>query len=272
MKLRAKRIFFIVAMCVGVLCTGLLRWPPKVQTDLASLINLGDDSDWPIQTITDKFSSVINIVVQSSDRLSGEITMHKISETIQSDEFSQLNIVVNGLSPRELVGTVGRYHNAMIGAGDRKLLLENKFSDVTSNTARHVESSMMPNLLSLSEDPFLLFTNYVSAMGNNGTNWMVQNGALWQYKAPYNFYMLPVEVATKDNTELVDTVARLKSKIAKLHSKNVNVYIAGAPVHTAEMYSHSKIEMGVISLLVILAVVVLNYLLFRRVKTIIPIG
>ena len=64
----------------------------------------------------------------------------------------------------------------------------------------------------------------------------------------------------------------MKLAIANIESDGVHVYMGGAPIHTAEMYNSSKIELGVISVLALIAAVLLNYMLFRRIWTIIPIG
>lgn len=272
MKLRVKRIIFVAIILIGVVVTGFARWPIRFQTDLTSLLNLGTDENWPVQDITNRFSGVINLVVQSENRADGEIAAYKIRDIATSDAFPKLDVWVNDLSPRLAVATIGKYHNGMLGARDRALLSEQKYGDINANARTRVETSMMPNLLPLSEDPFLLFTNYVSEMGNSGTNWIAQNGVLWQYRAPYNFYMLPIGVNITDNAELVDYVKRLKLAIANIESDSVHVYMGGAPIHTAEMYNSSKIELGVISILALIAAVLLNYMLFRRIWTIIPIG
>ncbi len=271
MKLRVKRIIFVAVMCVGALCAGLLRWPIHFQTDLTSLLNIENDAGWPIQSITDTFSSVVNVVVQASDRMDGEIAAHKIRDAVTAD-FPDASILVNNFSPRDFISTIGKYHNAMIGATDRKLLQEHRFADITNNARVHVETSVSPNMLPLSQDPFLLFTTYVSEIGNAGTNWIAQNGVLWQYKAPYNFYMLPIRLHVSDNAKLVDITEQLKSVIADNKSENVEIYMGGAPLHSAEMYQHTKAELGIISVLALIAVILLNYMLFRSMATIIPIG
>ncbi len=272
MKLRVKRAIFVGVICVAAMICAMVRWPMHFQTDLTSLLNIGADENWPIQNITDKFSSVVNIVVKSANRMDGEIVAQKIHDAIVSEDFPELNLWVNDLSPRAVVSVVGKYHNGMIGVNDRKLLQSGQFADLTQNALQKIETSMMPNLLPLSQDPFLLFTNYMSEMGGGGTNWIPQGSFLWQYRAPYNFYMIPVSVNVSGNAELVNSVAHLRSVIADVKTDNVQVYMGGAPLHTAEMYQHSKIELGVISVLALIAVVIINYLLFRRMKTIIPIG
>ena len=272
MKSRVKRIIFIATICFVTIFACVLQWPLRFQTDLTSLLKLETDTGWPVQNITERFSSVINIVVQSDNQMDGEITAHKIRTVVESDDFPELTMWVNDLSPHAFATTIGKYHNVMIGTNNRNLLQEKKYADITQKAKTRVETSMMPTFLPLSADPFLLFTDYVSEIGNGGTNWIMQNGTLWQYRDGNNFYMLPISVNTQNNAKLVEIVQKLRTAIMTPAPTNVHVYMGGAPIHTAEMYNRSKIELGVISVLALIAVFVLNYMLFRRMATIIPIG
>ena len=271
MKLRVKRIIFMALICLGVLGVALFRWPMRFQTDLNSLINLDSKTGWPIQDITNKFSSVINIVVQSEDKFPGEKVAHKIRNIVNSDEFPEMEIMTQNFSAHSIISTLGKYRNVMLCAADRRLLQEHKFDTIVNNARTRVESAMMSNILPLSQDPFLLFTNYVSEIGKNNNNWMPKDGILWQYKAPYNFYMLPITIEKMDGAKLAESVEQFKTKVKNLENDSVKIYMGGAPAHTAEMYNHSKIELGIISILALAAVIVLNYLLFRHIKTIFPV-
>ena len=271
MKLRVKRIIFMALICLGVLGVALFRWPMRFQTDLNSLINLDSKTGWPIQDITNKFSSVINIVVQSEDKFSGEKVAHKIRNIVNSDEFPEMEIMTQNLSVHSIISTLGKYRNVMLCAADRRLLQEHKFDTITNNARTRVESAMMSNILPLSQDPFLLFTNYVSEIGKNNNNWMPKDGILWQYKAPYNFYMLPITIEKMDGAKLAESVEQFKTKVKNLENDSVKIYMGGAPAHTAEMYNHTKIELGIISILALVAVIVLNYFLFRHIRTIFPV-
>ncbi len=84
MKLRVKRAIFVGVICVAAMICAMVRWPMHFQTDLTSLLNIGADENWPIQNITDKFSSVVNIVVKSANRMDGEIVAQKIHDAIVS--------------------------------------------------------------------------------------------------------------------------------------------------------------------------------------------
>lgn len=271
MKLYVKRIIFIAILCLGALVVTLFRWPLHFQTDLNSLVNLGTDAEWPVKEITNKFSSVINIVVQSNDKFSGELVTYKIRDIINSDKFNRLEIMSTDLSMHSVISELGKYRNGLLSINDRQLLQRQDFDKIIDNAVSRVENSMMPNMLPLSQDPFLLFTDYILEIGDKRTGWMPKNGLLWQYRSPYNFYMLPIYVNGLNSAELAECVKQIKRETRNMESENVKIYMGGAPVHTADMYNRSKIEISIISFLALIAVVVLNYLLFRRMKTIIPV-
>ena len=272
MKLHVKRIIFTALVCLGMFIAIFMRWPIHFQTDLNSLMDIGGSDKWPIQRIVDKYSSVINIVVQSPDRFKAEQVAYEMRDMVNSNDFPEIQTMVNNVSPRVMISTLGKYHNVMLGTEYRKLLAEKKFADITNKARLRIESSVAPNMLPLSQDPFLLFTDYLSEIGNMGTSWIVQNGVLWQYSAPDNFYMVPVVVDALDNESLGHIVKKLDSRIRELETDEVQVYMGGAPVHTAQMYHNSKVELGIISFLALFAVIILNYLLCRRIRTIIPVA
>ena len=107
-------------------------------------------------------------------------------------------------------------------------------------------------MLPLYVDPFMLITDYVSGMSNGNTNWMPQNGVLWQYRAPNNFYMLPISVSILDNEKSANKIEILKKRINDLQTdEDIKIYVGGSPVHTAQMYNHTKLEISILSIIAI---------------------
>ena len=272
MKLYVKRIIFIVFMCLGILSVGLFRTPLHFQTDLTSFVNTQNEKDWPIAEITNTLSSVINVVIESSDQISGEIAAQQIRDIVNSKDFDNLNIITNGISPREFINIMGPYKNVILGNKYREILKNGNYQEITKIAENRVGTSVMPNMLPLSIDPFMLMSDYMSGINSENTNWILQDGVLWQYRAPNNYYMLPIRVNVTDNALLADTVIDFQKRINNLQNTDVKIYVGGAPVHTAQMYNHSKIEIGALSLIAIIMVFVLNYMLFKKTKTMIPIG
>ena len=58
---------------------------------------------------------------------------------------------------------------------------------------------MMPPLISLREDPFLLLSDYLMNLNTSNKSWTLHNNLLWQYKNFKHYFMIPVDVDTKDS-------------------------------------------------------------------------
>ena len=188
MKLYVKRIIFIALLFLGALCVGIFKTPLHFQTDLTSFINTQNKDGWPITEITNKFSLVINVVVKTSDQLSGEIVSQQIQDIVNSDDFKGLDIMTNNVSPHDFITMVKQHNNRILSDKYRQILIDGNYQEITNIAKNRVETSIAPSMLPLSVDPFMLITDYVSGMNNGNTNWVPQNGVLWQYRAPDNFY------------------------------------------------------------------------------------
>lgn len=257
-------------MLIGALAVFARPGNLHFQTDLTSLVAQNNGDDWPIMDITNKFSNVINVVVGARDQMDGIITTAKIRDVV--GEFDGLEIMTASVAPREFVNELGQYKNFFVGTQYRELMKQHNFAEITKLAGTRVETSVAPNLLPLRDDPFLLVSNYIAELNNGGNGWIPQDNALWQYRDGQHFYMLPINVDVADNAELAQTVAIFYTHVAAMQTPDTQIFIGGAPVHTAQMYNASKVEIGVLSAIALIMIIVLNYILFRKAKTIIPIG
>ena len=86
MKSFVKKILFCFVIIAGIIATAVFKTPIHIQTDLMSLVNTNENSQqWPTDKISDKFSSVINIVIESRDE--------KIALKNANQIINQLNII-----------------------------------------------------------------------------------------------------------------------------------------------------------------------------------
>ncbi len=270
MKLIVKKIIFIGLILVGAIITLMRPGGIHFQTDLTSLIKMDSNDDWPIADITNQFSNVMNVVIQTTERINGEIIATHVRDIV--DEFDSMEIMTASVAPREFVSSLGQYKNFFISTQYRELMKQNDFASITKLAVNRVESSVAPNMLSLQDDPFLLVSNYITELNSGGNGWIPQDGILWQYRSPNNFYMIPIKINIDDNDMLADTVIKFQSRVYNLQNDKTQIYIGGTPVHTAQMYNASKTEIGILSAIALIMIIVLNYILFRKIRTIIPIG
>mgnify|MGYP006323307107 CR=1 FL=1 len=88
MKLLVKRFLFCFVILTALFATLIFRTPLHTQTNLMSLINNNTTQEkWPINKISDKFSSIINIVIESNDEKSAIKTANNIIKSFK--EFAE---------------------------------------------------------------------------------------------------------------------------------------------------------------------------------------
>ena len=81
MKLNVKKFIFVCVYLIAALVLCLWRAPLSVHTNLNSLTEI-NNSDWPINELTNKFSNVVNIVVKSENFDMAKITYYKMKKFI----------------------------------------------------------------------------------------------------------------------------------------------------------------------------------------------
>ena len=115
----------------------------------------------------------------------------------------------------------------------------------------------------------MLTTNYLKELKSTNTNWETRDGFLWQYRAPHHYILISANVDAPDT--LVDDIQSLSKTLRKHNDENTSVFMSGVPVHTASMTQTSKLQLSIFSFIALVAAVLLNLLLFRRVATLLPV-
>ena len=158
MKLNVKKFIF------GIVCLGALlilcvwRTPLSLQTNLNSLIET-TDTDWPVAELTNKFSDVVNIVIQSENFNIAKRTANEIKDILTTDEFKNISVITTDLSISDTINQLNIHRNSFLSSKYREILQHGEFAKITDNAISIVSVSMMPNVLNLKDDPFLLATN-----------------------------------------------------------------------------------------------------------------
>ncbi len=269
MKSFVKKCLFCSVVIIGVIATLFFRTPLKTQTDLMSLIETTDTQEqWPTDKISNKFSSVINIVTESEDEKKALYGANKIIKLLDSADFDTLNIQSSKFSLKDITKDLTPYKNGLLSAKHRAFLQENKSRQIADDAIKQISESIMPPLVPIREDPFLLLSDYLLNMNSTGTTWTLHNNLLWQYKDDKHYFMIPVDVDTKDMNLATKQINLLYQKLSNQNHKDFNVYLSGIPLHTAVMVQKSQIQIGVLSLLACIMAVLFSYLLFRKIFTI----
>jgi len=270
MKLNVKKFIFICVYLVAALVLCLWRAPLSMQTSLNSLTEI-NNPDWPINELTNKFSNVTNIVIQSEDLNSVKQTATAITDTLSTDDFRDLSIINTNVSVTDTINKLSEHQNSFLSAEYRKILQKGDFQTITDRAVATVSGSMAPTILPLTQDPFLLTTNYLQELKSSNTKWEMRDGALWQYVAPNHYILISVDMNIPDTENLVKNINTLSGAIDKYNTPDTHVFLSGIPVHTANMTQTSKLQLSVFSIIALIAAVLLNLLLFRKYTTLVPV-
>lgn len=270
MKLNVKKIVFACIYLFAILALCLWRMPLSMQTNLNSLAEI-QNTDWPINELTTKFSNVVNIAVKSENFGTAKHVAGEITDVLSTDEFKDFSIINTNVSISDTINKLKEHRNSFLSAEYRNILQKGEFPTITNKAIATVSSSLAPSVLPLKEDPFLLATNYLKELKSINTNWESRDGFLWQYKAPNHYILISANVDVQNTTNLVKNIHSLSKNLHKYDDKGTNVFVSGIPVHTANMTQTSKLQLSVFSLVAIIAAIMLNLLLFRKITTLFPV-
>ena len=270
MKLNVKKFIFGIVCVCAFLAVCIWRTPLSIQTNLNSLIEI-NHAGWPVAELTNKFSDVVNIVIESENLHTAKQTANEITRILDTDEFNNLSVITTDFSVSDAIAQLRVHKNSFLSSNYRELLKNGEFGKVTDNAVGIVSGSMVPSVLSLTDDPFLLATNYVNELKSANGKWTARDGFLWQYVAPNHYILISMDVNARDANDLVETVNSLTNAVKKFNSDDTRVFLSGIPIHTANMTQLSKLQLSVFSFIALAMAVLLNWLLFRRIATLLPV-
>ena len=270
MKLNVKKVIFGIICLCAFLALCLWRMPLSVQTNLNSLLEI-NNTDWPVNELTNKFSDVVNIIIKSENLDTAKQTANAITNVLNTDKFDDLSVITTDLSISDTINQLNIHKNSFLSSKHREMLKQGEFTKITDNAVLTISSSMVPSVLSIKDDPFLLATNYINDIKSVNGKWNTRDGFLWQYVAPNHYILISVNVANHDTNKLVNTVNSLESLAHKYNNKNTHVFLSGIPMHTASMTQTSKIQLSIFSLIALTMAILLNWLLFRKTATLVPV-
>lgn len=272
MKLRVKQIIFCTIIAIGVIAATVFKTPFHVQSDLMSLMNTNEPaSQWPINKVSNKFSSVLNIIVESKDETDGINISNKIINDINNNEFDTLHVQSSNFALKSFIKDLIPFKNGLISPQTKALLQTGDTRQIANNQIKNISESMIPSLIPLRDDAFGLLSDYIMNIPDTNTAWTINNELLWQNIDGSHFFMIPTDTDNSNATLCAHQINLLQDKIKEYQTDDIKVHISGVPLHTATMVRKSQIEMGIISFLALFAAISLSYLLFRKMFTLIPV-
>jgi len=272
MKLIVKKFLFCLTIVVGIIVAICFRTPLHTQTDLMSLVDTNNiEQQWPINKISDKFSSVINIVTESGDEHIALNGANDIVKLLNGEQFNALTVQSNNFSLKSVTRDLIPYKNGLLSVHHREMLQQNQSKQIANDAIKQFSQSMMPPLVPMRDDPFLLLSDYLLNINNTNSGWMLHNGLLWQYKNSKHYFMIPVDVDTTNMDVAKKQINTLYKQLSIQQSENIHIYVSGIPLHTAIMVQKSQIQLGILSTLAAIMAILFSYLLFKKIFTVLTV-
>lgn len=251
-----SRILFLAAI---ILLVVFFR-PVKTETNLLKAV-FGQEENVLVD-LSNKFSSRINVLVESDDAELAEKT---------ADEFikSVKNFKVISTNPAQILKKYDKYQNNLLSSNTYNLLKQKEYSKVAGNSLQMLYNPVMTPLASLENDPFLLLTDYIMSLSNGGQ----VNGSVFYNGKFYNIVMLEVDTDLALSPNLLnDEVKKLIDLQEEFSNSDVKVYMTGTPVHSYYASSRAMAEINIMCIISTLFVIVLIYFYFKSLKPVIPVA
>lgn len=252
-------IFRIIFLAAIILLVVFFR-PVKTETNLLKAV-FGQEENVLVD-LSNKFSSRINVLVESDDAELAEKT---------ADEFikSVKNFKVISTNPAQILKKYDKYQNNLLSSNTYNLLKQKEYSKVAGNSLQMLYNPVMTPLASLENDPFLLLTDYIMSLSNGGQ----VNGSVFYNGKFYNIVMLEVDTDLALSPNLLnDEVKKLIDLQEEFSNSDVKIYMTGTPIHSYYASSRAMVEINIMCIISALFVIGLIYFYFKSLKPVIPVA
>ena len=252
-------IFRIIFLAAIILLVVFFR-PVKTETNLLKAV-FGQEENVLVD-LSNKFSSRINVLVESDDAELAEKT---------ADEFikSVKNFKVISTNPAQILKKYDKYQNNLLSSNTYNLLKQKEYSKVAGNSLQMLYNPVMTPLASLENDPFLLLTDYIMSLSNGGQ----VNGSVFYNGKFYNIVMLEVDTDFALSPNLLnDEVKKLIDLQEEFSNSDVKIYMTGTPIHSYYASSRAMVEINIMCIISALFVIGLIYFYFKSLKPVIPVA
>ena len=257
-----SRILFItVLLALGLL---VLFRPAGAETNILKAL-FGGNNDVLVDLST-RFSARINVIVESDSPETSE----EVSKTFYS-KVDREKMHISNADIQAIISDYEKYHNNLLSAKTYGLLKAKQYETVEENSLEALYNPIMQPIGSIDEDPFLLLTDFVVNLSENGGT---SDFTPFEHNGKYySLVMLTVDNdLALSPTILNDEIKTLVEVQEELSKDGVKIYLTGAPVHSYYASSRSMFEINLICILSTLFVIGLVFWYFKSLKPVIPIA
>ena len=250
----AVRVAIASAVCFAAGLVVGLRAPRGVSTDLYSI--LAPERGDALRAIADNISGEMRVLAVAPDFDSAK------------DALSALGLLPPPFSAAEVAAAIAGHGAGLLSPATRKRLISGQYAAVSADSAARLFGPAPP-LFSVKRDPFLLLSDWLESVQNaTSPGWTLREG-LPVCEKDGKFHVL----STMDRSVAPDPLVAMDAvkKFNEAHAPSVSVFCSGAPFHVALAEARSKREIGILSMLSCGVVLLLGWLLLRRVSFAIPL-
>lgn len=254
------RILYILLFVIAGIWVFL--HPVKTETNLLRAVYSNSYSDEIVVTLSGRYSSKINVLIESSSVQSASQAADKFLNSIDKKSF-----MIKDFDFSKILSTLQIYNQNLLSASTAKELENKQYDVVTVQAYNRLLDPFGIMLLPLNEDPFVLFGDYLKSLGNDNSDTLEYNGKYYKFLSleVNNNIALSPDIVNKKIKELT----RLQSEMS---NSDVKIYLTGTPIHSYYASSKSMIEINIICALSSLFILAICYFYFRNLKLLIPIA
>ncbi len=254
-------LFILILIFLGL---SVIFRPAGTETNI--LKALFSQSENILVDLSTRFSARINVIVESDNPEKSEEISRTFYGKVDKEKMHTSNTDVLGI-----ISDYEKYHNNLLSAKTYNLLKTKQYEKVEGNSLEALYNPIMQPIGSIEDDPFLLLTDFVMNLSENGG---VSDFTPFEYNGKYySLVMLTVDNdLALSPTILNDEIKVLVDTQEELSNDGAKIYLTGAPVHSYYASSRSMFEINLICILSTLFVIGLVFGYFKSLKPLIPIA
>lgn len=241
--------------------------PKKSQTNILKAVLSNSKEDTTLVNLSNKHSGRFNVIFESEDMFNADAAQKEFLQL--TDKSSLQPDIAAGEKIADILEVYKTHHKKLLSQKTRTELKNNNYELIKKESLERLYNPMSISLLPLEEDPFVLFSDYLSMLSQQNT------GDLYEIDGKY--YTI-LKLTLKKDISLSPTLLNLempkiintKEKIEQKY-KDTKIYLTGSPVHTYYASSKSMKEINLICLLSSLFIILICKFYFRSFKLLLPI-
>ncbi|MBR6412551.1 MAG: hypothetical protein IKS41_05270 [Alphaproteobacteria bacterium] len=267
MKLNVKQLLFLLGLATFGVLILFFRFPIHLKSSLNDLFPVQIAGKVLPKEVTGKYANLLNIVIEADSFNTAKSRSDELISGLKSFNIQNITYHVSKNSLAQSLDYFKTYQNSFLSPDVRRLLLNSDTQKIREQALNRIQTSWMPPVAPLQDDPFLLLSDYVQGIPKPASAWAEREGVLWQEKDGKHYILTLIQFNQGNIYDLLEKI-RLIRQISVPKNSDYQVHLSGAPLHTAQMFEKTKWDISLISCAALLMLLVLTYLLFHHIGSV----